>query len=463
MKTILRYSCLFFLFGACKTPVKTNTEVIVRLNGTGVQEASLTSMDTTFKVPADSKGNLFFKFKSNKAQTYQLEFNDKLDLFLIPGDSLTINKNGDGYIVSGGESAVLSNYYIIWKKHLENVFRSFDESKYYSLESKEFTRTVFTYLDSIRAPLLALSKKRANLNPEFLRLEQERLKYYVFIDFLSYAGGMHKKFTGTDPVIDLPFHNYLKDVNLNDSSLLELDQYKEFIVSYAANIGAKEFMSDSSAPKDKYSESSFMLNFILHEFTNQKVLDYVLYKVMYSRVNEFQLEEKTLTGFKEHCKNQAYIKDVDERFRELRTIMPGTQAPDFTLYDFNDKARKLSDFRGKYVLLDFWGVTCGICMKEFPYLKQIEEDYMGLNIVFVGICIENNQELMRKKVKSLDLKGIQLITKLDLNSPLLKDYKINHTPVYMLIDKDGTIVDPRAPYPSQNLKNLLEKTVSEKS
>ena len=97
--------------------------------------------------------------------------NQKLNLFLIPGDTVIINKNGGDYKFSGGQSAILCQYYLDWGKNYWNN-DSFDEIKFYSLEPEEFTKTAYAYLDTSQIPLNELVKKLNNINPEFVRLEK---------------------------------------------------------------------------------------------------------------------------------------------------------------------------------------------------------------------------------------------------------------------------------------------------
>jgi len=90
-------------------------------------------------------------------------------------------------------------------------------------------------------------------------------------------------------------------------------------------------------------------------------------------------------------------------------------------------------------------------------MKQIEHDYKGENIEFIGACFENDRELWLEKIREFDLEGTQLIVKGSWDSPFRKDYQIPWVPTYILIDTEGKIIDARAPWPSEDLRDLLDK------
>jgi thiol-disulfide isomerase/thioredoxin len=455
MKSHIYLFLSVLIFASCNKQQKNEITVIGHLNSPGNEEIVLTSDYLTFKAPADSNGNFVLQFTFDQPRVYQL--NNNLDLFLIPGDSLIINKEGEDYKFSGGQSALLSNYYPEWEKYWNKLTASFDEEKYYSLEPDAFIKTIYDYIDSSKIPLDELSKKVTDINPEFVRLETERLKYWMIIDLLPYEYQMHKYYTGEDPVINESFHDYMKDVNLNDTSLLQLQNFKDFLYTYVYYKSGKDFKSSSVTPKDKFTGTDFTLDFIDSTFNNQNVIDYVAYTFMHERTNLLAVNDKNLASFKEHCTNKNYIVQIENTCKDLQSLMPGNQAPEFVLYDANDKEYKLSDYKGKNLLIDVWGVYCGPCIREMPYLEKIEQDYKDKNIEFICACVEPDRDLWLKRMKELNVKGTQLLIKGGRDAQFRKDYKIIWTPTYILIDKEGKFIDARASRPTENLRELLDK------
>jgi thiol-disulfide isomerase/thioredoxin len=462
MKILFCFFIPFLLFAGCKRHLNNEITVIGHLKGIDVKGISLKSDDLSFKAPIDSNGTFVLKFVIDQPRAYKLEFNSKLNLFLIPGDSVIITKDGEDYKFSGGQSAVLSNYYLEWDKYWNKLTDTVPEKKFYSQEPDDFTKTIYKYIDALKVPLNELSKKILNINPEFMSLEKERLKYRMIVHLQAYGYEMHKYHTGKDPVLEESFHNYMKDVNLNDSSLLQLEEYKRFLTEYIFYKSRKNFQSNIEISKDRYALTNIMLNSVSHEFKNQRVIDYVIHNLIFDQTKLLLVDDKNLAIFKELCKNKEYITDVENLYKELQTLMPGKPAPDFEFYDSNDKKYTLSDFKGKYLLIDVWGAYCGPCIKEAPYLNQIVLDYKGKNIEFIGTCLENNKEIWLKRIKEYKLGGIQLTVKGGWDSQFKKDYQIPWIPTYILIDKEGKIINARASKPSENLRDLLNMTLENK-
>ena len=142
---------------------------------------------------------------------------------------------------------------------------------------------------------------------------------------------------------------------------------------------------------------------------------------------------------------------------KLYDTKPGGRAADFTYPDTGGKMVSLSDFKGKVVLVDVWATWCGPCRQQIPYLKKLEEELHGEDIVFLGVTVDesNDKQKWLDFIEKEDLKGVQLLA--GGWSKITKDYKINGIPRFMVFDKQGNIVSVDAPRPSSpELKRMLE-------
>lgn len=133
------------------------------------------------------------------------------------------------------------------------------------------------------------------------------------------------------------------------------------------------------------------------------------------------------------------LKDREaEETRQAEVASGNITAPNFTLPDLNGKKVSLSDFRGKWVVLDFWGSWCGWCVKGFPALKEAYAKY-GDKIVVIGIDCNESEEDWRAGVKANQLPWLNLYNGNDRK--LYEEYKIEGFPTKVIVNPEGKIVD----------------------
>ena len=139
-------------------------------------------------------------------------------------------------------------------------------------------------------------------------------------------------------------------------------------------------------------------------------------------------------------------------------LKKGDPSPKFDYPDPFGKNVALDDLKGKYVYIDVWATWCGPCKKEIPFLKDLDEEYKGKDIAFVSLSIDKmeHKEKWLKMIKDEELKGIQILADKDWNSEFVTAYNIKGIPRFILIDKEGNIIDSNAPRPSDPyLKEVL--------
>lgn len=154
--------------------------------------------------------------------------------------------------------------------------------------------------------------------------------------------------------------------------------------------------------------------------------------------------EKALRFFQianQYSRQKGYMQDeVLLCQRQLGLVVCkkfGETAPAFTLPDQNGKTVSLADFRGKYVMLDFWASWCGPCKGELPYLKEIWEQYKDKNFVLLSVTCDKNNEAWKKAITNEGMNWYHVSAK---DTDLLDKYDAQGIPRIVLIDKEGKIV-----------------------
>ena len=118
----------------------------------------------------------------------------------------------------------------------------------------------------------------------------------------------------------------------------------------------------------------------------------------------------------------------------------GKEFPEFSFVDLTGKKRKFSEFRGKYVLLDFWGMWCPACRDEIPYIREAYKRFQGRGLELVGM---NTDKYTPESIKkTLDENGLTW-TQARLESFVEfagSQLRIQSFPTTFLIAPDGKIL-----------------------
>lgn len=176
---------------------------------------------------------------------------------------------------------------------------------------------------------------------------------------------------------------------------------------------------------------------------------YFLYELL-NRYKYHELE-KAFNELSSEFKDTWYSQKIEEQIKKLRPVAPGTAAPLFSRPGMTADTVRLSDYRGQYVLLDFWGSWCGPCRRSHPHLKELYQMYHEEGIQFIGIAQEKPvnagdldaaETTWRKAIKKdgIDLWPQILNNRGAAKHDLIEQYVITRYPTKILIDQEGKIM-----------------------
>jgi thiol-disulfide isomerase/thioredoxin len=144
-------------------------------------------------------------------------------------------------------------------------------------------------------------------------------------------------------------------------------------------------------------------------------------------------------------------------------LAAGTAAPDFTAQKWGGGELKLSDYKGKVVVLDFWATWCGPCQMTMPHVEKVHKQAKDKGVVTLGVCVWDKQEDYAKWVPANSEKYTFQFAfdPAGRNAGNIAQglYKVSGIPTTYVIDRDGKVIDAIVGYRQDDdrLEKALEK------
>ena len=230
----------------------------------------------------------------------------------------------------------------------------------------------------------------------------------------------------------------------------EIADYKYFLIPYYQD-KIIEIMDASGLNYKTSAYINMQADEIIALNAPQVVKDEIgvkCFSVFYNRPDS--LREVYRARYKDVVKNEEYIKEFEKLADARDRLNPGNVAPAFNYPDSSGKMVSSESLKGKVNYIDVWATWCGPCKDEIPYLKKLQNELKEEDIAFVSVSIDRQEdkEAWGNMVKEKELGGYQLYADGDWNSKIAKDYVIRGIPYFIIIDKEGKLVEVSATRPS---------------
>jgi thiol-disulfide isomerase/thioredoxin len=152
--------------------------------------------------------------------------------------------------------------------------------------------------------------------------------------------------------------------------------------------------------------------------------------------------EKLLQGLKPVVRQSWYGQQAAKRLDKLRNQPTlGKEVANFSMADTAGTKHSLATYRGKYVLLDFWGHWCHPCIDAMPRVNALHQQYAD-KLTIIGIAMEgpSSAPLWKKAIRQHQVPGLQLSELQANEGPIITGYNITAFPTYLLLDPQGKLV-----------------------
>jgi len=281
-----------------------------------------------------------------------------------------------------------------------------------------------------------------NISERFKNLENGRIMFGAANTLMSYAG----------------YAAWMKKLPEDEIKSFEQkasEYFKPSIKKYLEQGNNADFLNI-----DVYRDICYSCVEILGEDKmDQKVLDYIqtsnlLYYLSRQGPVAKVYEQKKEIAKK--IKDKTFIEVIEKSFEKYASLLPDQPAPELTFTTQEGTEVKLSDFKGKMVVMDVWATWCGPCKNESPHFEALAKKYQDKEIAFIAVSIDTNKKAWNNYITEHPKTSQQLIT----NRTVFADYQLEGVPRFMLIDKEGKFIECFAPAPSNpELEELIVKNL----
>ena len=255
----------------------------------------------------------------------------------------------------------------------------------------------------------------------------------------------------------------LATLTVNDEAALPAEPYQNFLFFYVTYVNSRTRNFAKYTPADiqmglpdKANVARKHLTGKPYQYTLARLLVENCDKATPSSVrNVFGLLSNTpdaagyITAVKARCEEVMARKDepIVPVAAKKKPIDPNA----FSFANQQGEAVTLDEFKGKVVYLDVWASWCGPCRAEFPFSKQLHDRLTKKQkeqVAFLYLSIDDTEEAWKKALNTLQLPGDQGWSKGGWKSRIVQYFGIQSIPRYILIDKEGKVVDADAKRPS---------------
>jgi thiol-disulfide isomerase/thioredoxin len=243
----------------------------------------------------------------------------------------------------------------------------------------------------------------------------------------------------------------LKNAVISGSNIQNIyDEYKEAKSGFTKQLNAlyAEYKNaQTDAEKADIERRYDSIDNQQNEFVKQYVMSHgnsVITPFIINRELLYYIDlpelEKLTSSISPELKDNKYTQKLYDRISLLRSLQPGNLAPEFAQNDTVGNLVKLSDFRGRYVLIDFWASWCVPCRKANPTVVEMYKKYSTKGFTVLGVSLDNNKQRWLQAIKADGLLWTQVSSLESWKNPVAKLYGVNSIPHAVLIDPDGKIV-----------------------
>ncbi len=245
------------------------------------------------------------------------------------------------------------------------------------------------------------------------------------------------------------YYSALIRSSLNEISDFNIEYFDDdFIFFFPSGIQNLVGVLNIKADLDPYirrknlSIISSQIEMLEASISNQRVIDktisYILnsYITSYRDYDNFEKNRDDFAAIADRISDLQISLQLKESFEKLGYTVVGSLAPPIKLEDRNGNMISFESFKGKTVVVDIWATWCVPCLRQMPRIKELEHEFEGKEIVFIGICMGSKKEDWLQKLEEFELDNIQLF---DAGDDFAKALNISAVPHILIYNQESKL------------------------
>ncbi len=338
-------------------------------------------------------------------------------------DTFLLNGTIDGVT----EGKIFLSYYVNKEEKVVND-SSFIHNGHFSFRGKVFEPTV-AFLNLNRTRVIDDNTTNIFLEPAVMHVN---VKLNQFNKAHLNGSNTQKEYEDLEASKQILHDRYKKEIQAFtlEKDVKKKDSLQVALTPYYAALNQKEYSFFAAHPK------SYVTLYLLQYHRNELSLDSL--ELFYNRIPR-------------DLKQSIIGQNIGESIKKIKGGSVGSKGKDFTTIDIKGDSLRLSNFRGKYVLLDFWASWCVPCRKGNPHLISLYNKYKTKGFEIVGVSDDDTRPALWKKAIEKDsiniwrhvLRGLDkaAVEKGKSNdNDISKMYGVGVLPTKILINPRGLIV-----------------------
>ena len=418
----------------------------------------------------ESNGKFQLSIPADSLQLVDLYIDDQsYPLLLRPGNSLTLTINRAEFpdsITVEGYQKDWNQQYINYHKSEEQLLQQIDQ------ELQDFREGESTKIISLYEKRVQLAKRYFEGSPfenlYFQAIGEYLVKRLENIQYQRKKDGFNpekERQEVLDTATELNFFSF-KSLHAQRAGI------RDFTNAFANTFGVADSLEQElgrslmqyDVKRLGYKTLDSARTSVLASIKGKRATAYAKMHLIAERIGEMPLDtaQSSYQQFvNEYSDFPKYVSFLTSFYEEIKSVAPGQPAVPFALPNEEERIVQLQDFRGRYVLLDFWASWCIPCLDEFPPMKEIYNRYSRDKFEIVAISIEKDSLRWRQSIKQFNNPWPQLYGGKGFQQSTFAKYRGGGIPFYILVAPDGTIERYNDVRPSFNLPTILDSLITQ--